>query len=258
MESEHGGGGVPGNDYSTYRLTSKERLRYYAVCAPGLAFLGFLYYDSLLVAGATALCSIFAEGHYAGYRAGRRRKRLAFEFRDLLLSLSSSFATGRHMKEALAEAVGYLEGSLAPDSPMLEEVRQLNRRLGQGGESEKEALADFAARSGCEDIASFVDVYFTCLDTGGDLIKAVGRSAETLIEKIGIEKELEALTAQKKYESIVLGLMPIIILAFLRFSSPGYVAPLYGSAAGMVVMTLALALLGVALVWSGKILRTEI
>jgi tight adherence protein B len=56
----------------------------------------------------------------------------------------------------------------------------------------------------------------------------------------------------------VLGLTPILILAFLRLSSPGYVAPLYGSAAGMVVMTLALALLVVAFAWSGKILRTEI
>ncbi|MDR1272595.1 MAG: hypothetical protein LBK04_06400 [Clostridiales Family XIII bacterium] len=246
------------NDYSLYRLERKEKLRYYAVSMAGFALLGFLYYNNVLIACCAALCPVFAEKHYKGYLSEKRRKRLAFEFRDLLLSLSSSFATGRHMKEALSEAEIYLDGSLTAESPMLLEIKQMNRRLGQGGESDKEVLTDFAARSGCEDIVSFVDVYFTCLDTGGDLIKAVGRSAEALIEKISIEKELEALTAQKKYETVILGLMPVVILAFLKFSSPEYIAPLYASAAGMFVMTAALGLLAASFVWSGKILRTDI
>ena len=239
-------------------LTAKVRLRYYAVCSPAAALIGLLCYDSLFVACAFALCPVFAEKRYARHLREVRKHRLTYEFRDLLLSLSSSFATGRHMKEALLDAEYYLKGSLPSDSPMLDELALLVRRLTLGGESERIALQDLATRSSSEDIRSFVDVYYTCLETGGDLVKAVGRSAETLIDKIGIEKEIETLTAQRRYESLILSITPAVIIAFLRVSSPAYVAPLYKTAAGAVVMTLALGAIALAALWSRRILRTEI
>jgi tight adherence protein B len=233
------------------------RLRFYAVCVPAMALIGFLFYDNVLIALGMALLSVFAEGIYERVLSERRRRRLVFEFRELLLSLSTSFSTGRHMREALLDAYAYLSGSLLEDSPMLEELKQMCKRLEYGGESERDVLVDLAEVSQSEDIGSFVDVYLACVDTGGDIIRAVSRSAEALIDKISIEKEVETLTAQKKLESVILGVTPLLIIGFLKLSSPEYIAPLYDTAAGMILMTGALGILAASVVWSERILKFE-
>jgi len=52
--------------------------------------------------------------------------------------------------------------------------------------------------------------------------------------------------------------MPILILIFLRLNSPGYLDPLYHTAAGLCVMAGALLALAASFVWSNRIMEIEI
>ena len=245
-------------DYRGYMPARKERLKYYAVCMAGMAFTGWLFFNSPIAAVALAMLSIPFEKVWRKSRADARRRELAVQFKDMLFSLSASFQTGRHMTEAIMEARANMREIYPPASPINTELELMARRLVSGGESDREVLFDFARRSGNEDARNFADVYYTCLTTGGDLCGVVNRTAEVILEKMAIRREIDALMAQKKYEAKLLTAVPFLILLYLRFSSPEYLEQLYTTAAGLCVMAAALGAMAVAFFWSGKIMDIEV
>jgi len=223
-----------------------------------MAFTGWLFFNNPIFAVCLALLSIPLEKKWRQSRSAALRKELAAQFKDLLFSLSASFQSGRHMREAISEAGKNLFEIYPPDAPINMELDSMNRRMGSGGESEREVLFDFARRSGNEDAQNFADVYYTCLTTGGDLTGVVNRTAGILIEKMTIRREIDTLMAQKKYEAKLLTAVPFIIVLYLRFSSPEYLMPLYTTATGLCVMAAALGALAAAFFWSGRISDIEV
>ncbi|MDR2157572.1 MAG: hypothetical protein LBO81_07315 [Clostridiales Family XIII bacterium] len=240
-------------DYRYYRLNGRERRRYYPIAGGVGAMLGLLFYHNLPIAALMILLALPCRRYYESYLGAKQRLALSIQFKDLLASLSASFSTGRQLPEALKEAEGNLSLIYAEDAPIVREVRYMTSRLFKYREREKEVLCDFADRSACEDIVDFVDVYFTCLTTGGDTVRAIRRASEQIIDKIDIRSEILTLTAQKKYEARILSGLPPLMLLFLQFSSPDYLAPLYGTPIGTCIMTVALAVQGVAFCWSARI-----
>jgi tight adherence protein B len=243
---------APG-DYRIYRLNSQEKFRYYLIGGLIAAGLGLLFYHNFFLAGAMAAAAMPGRKYYAAHLAAARRNELALQFKDMLASLSASFACGRQMTEALQEAEENLDLVYPQDAPINRELRYINRRLTDGREPEKTVLHDFACRSANEDILNFTDVYFTCLTTGGDLIQAIRRAADQIMDKIEIRREISKLTSQKRFEAKILAGLPPMILFFLQIASPGYLSPLYGSLGGMCVMTIALAGMVGAFLWSTRI-----
>ncbi|MDR2486752.1 MAG: hypothetical protein LBD12_02185 [Clostridiales Family XIII bacterium] len=248
----------PLTDYRDYSLNGRELRRWYAMGCPAMAALGFLFYHSPIMAAVFALLPIPSRRFYAAHLGAKRREQLAMQFKDMLASLSASFMTGRLMTEALTEAEENLGLAYGAHEPIMTELRLINQRLGAGRESEKTVLFDFADRSADQDIAGFMDVYFTCLQTGADQIRAVSRASELILEKLQARHEMRTLTAQKRLEGKLLAVMPPLILAFLSVASPDYIAPLYGNAAGALVMSLSLLTMGIAFYWSTKIMDVRL
>jgi tight adherence protein B len=240
-------------DYRHYRLSKDEMKRYYPVTGCAAFIIGLLFYHNIFIATLMVLLAIPCRKYYEAYLAAKRQTELSVQFKDLLASLSVSFSTGRQLTDALREADDNLRLIYAADTPILTEVRYMIDRLIGNREHEKAVLYDFADRSACEDIADFVDVYFICRTTGGDTIRAIRRASEQIIDKIDIRNEIVTLTAQKKYEARILSGLPLLILLFLQLTSPDYIAPLYGTLIGIVVMTLSLAVQIAAFLWSVKI-----
>jgi len=245
-------------DYREYIPERKERLKYFSVCMAGLAFTGWLFFDSLFAVVVLALLAFPLEKTWRKSRADARRRELAVQLKDLLFSLSASFQTGRHMTEAIMEARENLLEIYPSTAPINIELELMARRLRSGGESDREVLFDFARRSCNEDARNFADVYYTCLTTGGDLCGIVNRTAEVILEKMTIRRDIDTLMAQKKYEAKLLTAVPFMILLYLRFSSPAYLEQLYTTAAGLCVMGAALGALAIAFFWSGKIMDIEV
>jgi tight adherence protein B len=140
----------------------------------------------------------------------------------------------------------------------MRELFYITRRLTDGRESEKDVLFDFAARSANEDIEGFVDVYFTCLTTGGDTVRAVRRASDIIMEKLTARNDIALSTSQKRFEAKILAALPPMILIFLQLTSPDYVAPLYETIQGVLVMAGCLGIMGLAFYWSTKITDIEV
>ena len=241
-----------------YYPKKKDMIKYYAICMPGLAFTGWLFFDNLIAVVALCFFAIPFKKYWIKSFVEKKKKELSLQFKDMLFSLSASFQSGRHMEEAITEAKTNMSGIYPPDAPINIELGLMVKRMGMGGESEREVLFDFAKRSGNDDAKNFADVYYTCLTTGGDLVSVVNRTAEVILEKISIRREIDTLMAQKQYEAKLLTVVPFLILLYLRFSSPGYLEQLYTTFAGLCIMATALGALVVSFLWSGKIMDIKV
>lgn len=224
-------------NYAEYDMSEKERVLFFSAGYLALAFGVFLFYHSLIVSLLAGFLVIRLKPYYEDYRALQRRRKLTSQFKDMLYSLSASIAAGRQMPEALVEAADSLSIMYGPEEPIMIELEHMKRCIEENNESDSELLTDFAGRSCSEDINNFVQVYIICRNMGGDLENIITRTASILTDKMNIEREIQAVTAQKKLEGRLIALMPLAMLLILNLLSPSYVIPLYSGLPGRLIMT---------------------
>jgi tight adherence protein B len=244
--------------YSSYELSPKEQVRFLLICGPGLFVVGYLFYHSLILSLLLACLSYPGLKPYRDFLADRRKREIKEQFRDVLYSVSASISAGRQMPEALFEAKENMKLIYREDSIIVLELSDMVKRLFEYRESEEDILKDFAYRTCVEDISDFVDIYLTCRETGGDLIRVLTKASDIIMEKIVIEKEIRAITVQKQFEAKILTAIPFIIILFLQLASPDYLSAMYEGIKGRIMMTTALAGIAAAYFWSMNLTKIEI
>jgi tight adherence protein B len=249
--------GVP-QSYSDYVLSQSEKMMFLFYCGLSLMLISYLFYHSLVLSAIVSCLACPGLKPYRAYQAEKRRKKLKEQFRDLLYSISASVNAGRQMPEALQEAEQSMILIYGGESLIVLELKEMVKRLKEYRESEEEILKDFAFRTCIEDISDFVDIYLTCRETGGDLIKVLTKASEMIMDKIAIEKEIRTITVQKQFEAKILTAIPFLILFFLQLIAPDYLSAMYEGFKGRILMTIALAGIGAAYFWSMKLTRIEV
>lgn len=244
--------------YSVYEMNQNEKNRFLLFCGLGLMAVFYLFYHSIVISLLSFCLAYPCLRPYRAYLAEKRRKELKEQFRDLLYSISASISTGRQMPEALKEADQNMRLIYREDSLIVLELAEMVKRLNEYRESEEEMLKDFANRACIEDISDFVDIYLTCRETGGDLIKVITKASDIIMDKITIEREIRTITAQKRFEAKILTAIPFLIILFLQLVSPDYLAPMYEDIKGRILMTMALAGIISAYGISMKLTRIEV
>lgn len=245
-------------DYSTYELSPREKRRYFTAAYLCIFVMCMLFYKNIFFSLACGFGAVFFEKEYAAHLAVKRRRELSQQFRDLLYSLSASVAAGRQMGEALSEAYGNLGLVYDEHTPMMEELRAFDVGIRENHICDETFLTGLAARSGIEDIRNFVDVYVTCRETGADLEEVIENSTQVLMDKIDIEREIHALTAQKQFEGRVITVMPLLVIFCLNVFSPDYLEEMYATAAGRLIMTACMAGIAAAYTLTERLLRIEV
>lgn len=245
-------------DYSCYKPDRAERIRYFLAACPLLMLLGLLFYRSFAAAVLCALASFPMERFYIQNRAQHRRRMLQEGFRDALYTLSASFAAGRSMPAALEDAAMQSEASYGVDADITRELRSIVESYHSVHGDAAEMLTDLGRRSGLAEIALFASSYSICRMCGGDLEDVCMKSAALLLDKLAFRSETESMMAQKKLDILLLLSLPLLMLAFLNLTAFSYIAVLYTTAAGRLLMTGCLAVMGGAVFWSIRMIELEL
>ena len=90
------------------------------------------------------------------------------------------------------------------------------------------------------EIYDFVEIISTIKRTGGNAVRIIRNTVEKLTDEIELDAELEVMVAAKKYEQQIMVFMPALIVVFLRMTTDGFMAPLYGSPLGIIIMSVVL------------------
>lgn len=244
-------------DYNQYHLSSKERIAAILMLALPAFMIGYIFYQNVILSAALASTGFLFPRFRRQQLIQKRKNMLYVQFKQALSCLSSSMTVGKSIESAFREAWEDLK-LLYPDPACLIVVEfGLICRKVENGEPIEAALKHFADRSHLEDVLSFTDVFLTCKRTGGNLVEVMKRTATVIAEKLEITQEISVMVAQKRFESRVLVVAPILIVAVLAFSSPDYMVPLYRGS-GILIMTVCLLLLGACYVLTHKIMNIKV
>ncbi|MGF9714090.1 type II secretion system F family protein [Paenibacillus naphthalenovorans] len=187
----------------------------------------------------------------------KRKAQLKLQFKQMLAALASALSAGRSVESALMEALSDLR-LLYPDSKamIIQELEIMQRRM-ENGETVESCLTGFSGRAHIEEIDRFAEVFVTCKRTGGSLVQVVRRTSVLIQEKLDIEQDIQVMLAQKKFESKVLSVAPVAIIATLAWTTPDYMEPLY-QGGGLLIMSCALAVLFGCYVLAQKIMDIKV
>lgn len=244
-------------DYNEYRLTWGQKVSAIFCGVASMAGIALVFYKNPLIAGLFALTGFYYPVMRRKAIIAKRKAQLKQQFKQMLASLASSIGAGRSIESSFTEALNDLR-LLYPDSGtiIVRELELIIRRL-QNGETVEACLLDFARRAHIDEIGQFADVFGICKRTGGSLVQVVRRTAVIIQEKLDIEQDIQVTLAQKKFESKVLTVAPVILMAALAWMTPDYMEPLY-QGGGLLIMTGALGILFGCFALAQKIMNIKV
>lgn len=259
-------------NYKTYHFSKMEFIFNFTMIFVAGGIVGLIFYMNLFLkdgkpttASAISNVIVFVIFGLLGVRVfipmrrksklDKRSSKFLLQFREMLSSLSTSFSSGDNVTGAFNNAYNELLSQYGEDAMIVNELFVIVNGMNNGF-TITELLKDFADRSVEEDIIDFVNIFETCYRTGGNM-KAVIRNTYDLIgEKISINEEIKTKLTSNKLQQTVMSIMPIIIIAFLRFTSSQF-SENFSSPTGVVMMTIAVAIFAGAYIYGRKIMDVK-
>lgn len=244
-------------DYRIYHMRMSEHLRCLFVGALLAGAVAWLFFRSLWGMLLFPLTYLMYRKSYVQERRKQRKEQLLTAFKDTMQAVSAALLAGYSMENAWREAERELEELHGETSPMFLEIHQMNTAV-KMNEPLEQVLAEFAVRSGCEEIESFAEVFSFAKRSGGDFAKIIRTTVQKLTGRLEVEREIATVLAGKKLEGRIMNFMPMAILAYLTVTSGDFLDVLYGNILGISVMSGALGVYAAALKLSAHILDIQI
>lgn len=244
--------------YDKYRMSPEEFILNLLLAMGFLFLVGMIFYDHW---GIAAILSLLGFAWIPGRKkelAKRRKELVKLQFKDALYFLSVSLSAGKSFETALLDAQQAME-KVYPDKNALiiKELELINARIMMNTPVEQ-ALEDFARRVQIEEIRNFADIFSISKRAGANLVEVIKNTSGMIREKIEVKQEIENFIAEKKMEQKILSVMPFVMIYVIKATSSEFLDPLYNTAAGRLIMTVALLLVLAGHLIAKKIMDIEV
>lgn len=244
-------------DYADYIFSGREYVLYSIEALLLLGIISYFFYRSvwafLLL---TPFAAIFLKVKKKEL-AKKRKEELNVQFKDAVLAVSANQKAGYSVENAFREAYKDMAMLYGKESHICKELNYITKGLDNNIVLEK-LLFDFAVRSHIQDIIQFADVFMIAKRSGGNMTEIIAETADTIEQKISVDKEIQVMISSKKMEQKIMNVIPFIIIFYIDLTSKGFFDSLYHNLIGIVVMTICLAVYLAALMISGKLIEIEV
>ena len=244
-------------NYREYCFSGRDWLEFgLIILAKGIA-ISYLFYDSYY---ALFFLVPFAWMDYKKHKAKKlegQRRQLTLQFKSMIESLVTSLNAGYSLEHAFEDARRDLQLVYENKAFIFVELDIILSGLRMNIPLVR-LLKDFGERSGVDDIQNFANVVMAAKKSGGNLIRIIQKTVNSISDKIAVEEEIETMIAAKKLEECIMIIMPYGILLYLRFTNGEFLQVLYHNAFGMMIMTLFLILVYISDLWASKIMEVQV
>jgi tight adherence protein B len=168
-----------------------------------------------------------------------------------LLMISSALKSGRNLEQSL-EMVE--RGMPSPISDEFKWVLQ-ERKLGVPME---QALINLTERMDSEDLNLVITAILFQRETGGNLVKLFKQIIYTVDERKRVQGKLQVLTAHVRFEGIVIGALPFVLIGLLAVLAPSYIKVLLVDKMGQALIAFILVFQLIGVLTMRKIISIKI
>ncbi|QRG68214.1 type II secretion system F family protein [Brevibacillus choshinensis] len=179
-----------------------------------------------LVGGAA--CMYIAQNLMFIVRRNKYQERLNDQLSDVCRLLANSLRAGMTLSQGIE-----LVAKEIPQ-PAGQEFSRMAREL-QLGVSFDRALTDMEKRIPTRDFRIFAATLFIQRRAGGNLSEVLQEMAETLEDRRIVNQEIKTMTAEQRYVSILVPIMPIALVLMMNTMNEGFIDPLF-SGFGLVLL----------------------
>lgn len=244
-------------EYLKYRFTKKEWLQYSAMYLVLDLCISYLFFYSW-IAFVVLLPGMFLFLHQQQMELLKKQKQtMQSQFLDGIQLMAASLQAGYSVENALKEAVKELRKVWKSSSSVVQEFEWMVSQT-EIGRNLEELFLDFARRSGIEDILSFAEVFLTARRSGGDLLLIIRNTTFCIRQKQETMQEIETTLSGKIMEQNIMSAVPLLILAYVKVTSPEFLDGMYGNLTGTVVMIFCFGVYMAAYFWGKKIVQIEV
>ena len=244
-------------DYGKYRYSQKEILKYIGESAALCGAVDYLFYQTPWVMLLVVPVSVFFLKWKKKQMIRERKRRLNYQFRDALNSMSVAVQAGYSVENAVKESLKEMQVFYSDDAAILRELEIMVRQIRVQVPVEQ-AVEELSERTKLPDVENFAGVFVTAKRSGGNLMSIIRNTADQIGDKIDVKREIDTMLAAKKYEFQVMSVIPFGIVLYMTVSFPEFMGNLYGNIAGRGVMTGCLIIYLVAYGLGRKIIEIEV
>ncbi len=245
-----------GIDYGVYIFNKKEWIVYSISGITIIGAIAYFFYRSIFACLFLAPVFPLFLKRKKKELAEKRRQELNMQFKDVVLSISANQKAGYSVENAFREAYRDMAMLYGRESHICRELSYIRKGLDNNAVLEK-LLYNFGVRSHVPDILQFADVFLIAKRNGGNMTAILSETAETIEEKMLVDKEIQVLLSSKKMEQKIMNVIPFFIIFYISVTSKGFFDVLYHNPIGILIMTVCLLVYLTAYLISEKIVKIE-
>jgi tight adherence protein B len=218
-------------EQSGLSLTPRRFLGFTGALALGLGALGLLLSKNPLGAVVGAPVGAALPLLYVHVKRKARLAKLVSQLPDAFELMARIVRAGQTMSQALQAVADEFEQPIAGEFAYCFEQQNL-------GLAPDTALRDLARRTGLLEIKIFVLALLVQQQTGGNLAELLDKLSEVIRERFRIRGKITALTAEGRFQALVLLILPVALLGAITVVNRAYADVLfehYGLLIGMFV-----------------------
>ena len=243
-------------EYKYFKLTLKQNIIAIGCIAVGLLLVSKMFYGNFWMGAIISPIGIVIYRTIKKKIYKKQIRKMELQFRDMLTAVSDLMQTGYSIENAFVESYKEIIQIYGKNSMIGKEMRLIISRLKLNVNIEK-IMADFADRYDIDSIKTFYQTFSIAKRTGGNMREIIKNVCETISLKEEIKEEIKVSMNAKRLEQKVMMGIPIFIMVYVTFASPGFLDVMHKTILGNIIMTVCLAAYVGSYIWGEKIIDVE-
>ena len=184
-------------------------------------------------------------------------RQMETQFKDLLISVSDLMQAGYSVENAFIKSYIELTQMYGDNSLICKELNVIKSQIKLNVNIEK-VIEDFAKRCDIDSINTFYQTFTIAKRTGGNMRDIIKNVTDTITLKENVKEDIEVAMKSQRLEQRVMMTIPVFLIIYVSFASPGFLDVMYKTWIGKIIMSICLVGYLIAFVWGEKITNIEV
>ena len=237
-------------------ISNMEKVRFVLIDCITIGVVSYLFYESVIAFVFLILAIPMLYKRQKNKLHKRQKSMIRKEFKDFCNVLSNNLAVGYSFENALSNSINESRDLYGKNSYMVKELRIVANKVNINIPVEK-AFMEFAMKTDVEDIVIFAEILSMAKRSSGNVVEVIRNTIDNIAERIELKREIETIFSSKRYEQRIMNIIPLLIICYVKLTSPEMLNIMYSTLLGRIIMSICLIVFISALLLGEKIMNME-